>query len=112
MEELKRSPEEVKKIDDANDKLFADLTAVGKKKLAADSKRVNKVLGIKNKDFTKEKLPSHIRKAYITINDKKPNELISIAFSGDWTGSDINLAGKHLILEYQTFVRNRAIRNK
>ena len=61
------------------------------------------------KDKTKEKLPAHIRKAYITINDKKKNEPIVIQFSGVWTGSDINMAGKNLILEYNVYVRNRAI---
>jgi hypothetical protein len=61
------------------------------------------------KDMTKEKLPAHIRKVYITINDKKKNEPIVVQFSGEWTGSDINMAGKHLILEYNVFVRNRAI---
>jgi len=57
----------------------------------------------------KEKLPAHIRKAYITINDKNKNEPISVSFSGEWAGSDINLAGKHLILEYGVYVRNRSI---
>ena len=85
-----------------------------KKKLAADAKQVNKVLGIKKKGkYAKEaNLPDHIRKAFITINDKSPNDPISITFNGDWTGKDINLAGKHLILEYQIFVRNRAISNR
>ncbi len=68
------------------------------------------LLGKKKKDTMKEKLPEHIRKAYITINDKKPSEPIKVEFSGDWSGSDLNLAGKHLILEYNLFVRNRAIR--
>lgn len=62
------------------------------------------------KDKTKEKLPAHIRKAYITINDKNKNEPIVVQFSGVWTGSDINMAGKHLILEYNVYVRNRAIK--
>lgn len=62
------------------------------------------------KDMTEEKLPAHIRKAYITINDKKNNEPILVQFSGVWTGSDINMAGKYLILEYNAYVRNRAIR--
>ena len=86
-----------------------------RKKLAADSKQVNKVLGIKKKKGKSAKeanLPAHIRKAYITINDKTPNDPISVTFNGDWTGKDINLAGKHLILEYQVFVRNRAISDK
>lgn len=59
---------------------------------------------------TKEKLPAHIRKVYITINDKKKNEPVLVQFSGEWTGSDINMAGKHLILEYNVYVRDRAIR--
>lgn len=85
-----------------------------KKKLAADAKQINKVLGIKNKGKSAKEanLPDHIRKAFITINDKKPNDPISVTFNGDWTGRDINLAGKHLILEYQLFVRNRAISNR
>lgn len=95
-------------------KLFADLPKEEKKKVASDAKKVNKVLGIKKqgKSAKEANLPAHIRKAYITINDKKPNDPISITFNGDWTGKDINLAGKHLILEYQTFVRNRAIGGK
>ena len=64
------------------------------------------------KDYTKEKLPAHIRKAYITINDKKKNSPIVVSFSGEWTGSDINLAGRHLILEYGVYIRNRAMRDK
>jgi len=56
------------------------------------------------------KVPAHIRKVEITINDKKPNDPITVIFAGDWDGSDLNLAGKHLILEYNLFVRNRAIR--
>ena len=115
MQESKKSPEEIEKINKANDELFAGLTKEGKKKLAADAKKVNKVLGVKKKKGKSGKeanLPDHIRKAYITINDKSPNNPISITFNGDWTGKDINLAGKHLILEYQTFVRNRAISDK
>jgi len=76
--------------------------------------RINEVLGIKDKGKSAKEanLPAHIRKAYITINDKKPNDPVSITFNGEWTGMDINLAGKHLILEYNTYVRNRAIRGK
>ena len=66
----------------------------------------------KKPKMTKEKLPAHIRKAYITINDKKKNEPISISFSGEWSASDLNLAGKYLILEYGVHVRNRAIGDK
>lgn len=76
------------------------------------TKLKKKMLLGKKKDMTKEKLPDHIRKAYITIDDKKPNNPIDIRFSGVWTGSDINLAGKHLILDYNVYVRNRAIRGK
>lgn len=76
------------------------------------SKLKLKMLSKKPKKAKKEKLPEHIRKAYITINDKKPNNPIAVSFSGEWTGSDINLAGKHLILEYNVYVRNRAIRGK
>ena len=69
---------------------------------------------LKKKMLTKKikevKVPEHIRKVLITINDKKPNDPISVIFAGDWSGSDLNLAGKHLILEYNLFVRNRAIR--
>jgi len=68
---------------------------------------------LKKKMLTKEikevEVPEHIRKVTITINDKKPNDPISVIFAGDWSGSDLNLAGKHLILEYNLFVRNRAI---
>ena len=94
--------------------LFADLPKKEKERVAADAKQVNKVLGIKKrgKSAKEANLPDHIRKAFITINDKKPNDPISITFNGDWTGKDINLAGKHLILEYQLFVRNRAISNR
>lgn len=96
------------------DELFADLPKEQKKKLASDAKQVNKVLGIKGKGKSGKEanLPEHIRKAFITINDKHLNDPISITFNGEWTGKDINLAGKHLILEYQMFVRNRAISNK
>lgn len=76
------------------------------------SKLKLKMLSKKPKKAKKEKLPSHIRKAYITINDKSKNEPITVGFNGEWTGSDINLAGKHLILEYNVYVRNRAIRGK
>ena len=62
------------------------------------------------KKIKEDKVPEHIRKVLIIINDKRPNEPISVAFAGDWSGSDLNLAGKHLILEYNLFVRNRAIR--
>jgi len=96
--------------------LFAGLPKKDKKKAVSDAKQVNKVLGIKKKKKGKSakeaNLPAHIRKAYITINDKTPNDPISVTFNGDWTGKDINLAGKHLILEYQMFVRNRAISEK
>lgn len=95
------------------DELFADLSKKDKKKVALDSEKVNKVLGVKKgKSNKKAKLPDYIRKASIVINDKEPNSPISITFDGDWTGKDINLAGKHLILEYQIFVRNRAIGGK
>lgn len=71
---------------------------------------------LKEKMLTKkvkeDKVPEHIRKVTITINDKKPNDPISVVFAGDWAGSDLNLAGKHLILEYNLFVRNRAIKGK
>ena len=73
------------------------------------SKLKLKMLSKKPHEAKKEKLPEHIRKAYITINDKKKNEPIIVQFSGEWTGSDINMAGKHLILEYNVYVRNRAI---
>ena len=76
------------------------------------SKLKAKMFSKKPKEGKKEKLPEHIRKAYIVINDKKPNDPISIAFDGEWTGIDINLAGKHLILEYHVFVRDRAIKGK
>jgi len=62
------------------------------------------------KKIKEDKVPEHIRKVSITINDKKPNDPISVIFAGDWSESDLNLAGKHLILEYNLFVRNRAIR--
>ena len=71
---------------------------------------------LKMKMFTKKivevEVPEHIRKATIIINDKKPDNPISVIFAGDWAGSDLNLAGKHLILEYNLFVRNRAIKDK
>lgn len=76
------------------------------------SKLKLKMLSKEPKKTKKEKLPSHIRKAYITINDKSKNEPITVSFNGEWTGSDINLAGKHLILEYNVYVRDRAIRGK
>lgn len=62
------------------------------------------------KKIKEVEVPEHIRKVTIIINDKKPNDPISVVFAGDWSGSDLNLAGKHLILEYNLFVRNRAIR--
>ena len=62
------------------------------------------------KNIKEKKVPEHIRKVEIIINDKKPNDPIIVVFAGDWSGSDLNLAGKHLILEYNLFVRNRAIR--
>ena len=93
--------------------LFADLPKKDKKKLATDAKQVNKVLGIKKKGKPKMgKLPDHIRKAYITINDKSKGDPISIVFEGDWVPSDINLAGKFLILDFQMYVRDKAISNK
>jgi len=68
---------------------------------------------LKKKMLTKEikevEVPEHIRKVTITINDKKPDNPILIVFAGDWSGADLNLAGKHLILEYNLFVRNRSI---
>ena len=67
---------------------------------------------LKKKKEKERKLPDHIRTAFITINDKDKNSPISIKFRGDWVPSDINLAGKHLILDFQTFVRNRAMRGK
>ncbi len=76
------------------------------------TKLKRKMLLGEKKDTMKEKLPDHIRKAYIVIDDKKLNNPIDIRFSGVWTGSDINLAGKHLILDYQVYVRNRAIKGK
>jgi len=70
------------------------------------------LLGKKKKTSAKEKLPEHIRKVYIVINDKSKNEPITVKFAGDWTVSDLNLAGKHLILEYNMYSRNRAIGGK
>ena len=61
------------------------------------------------KKVKEDKVPEHIRKVTITINDKKLNDPISVVFAGDWTGADLNLAGKHLILEYNLFVRNRSV---
>ena len=62
------------------------------------------------KKIKEVKVPAHIRKVTITINDKKKNDPIVVEFAGEWDVSDLNLAGKHLILEYNVFVRNRAIR--
>lgn len=62
------------------------------------------------KKIKEVEVPAHIRKVTITINDKKKNDPIVVEFAGEWDVSDLNLAGKHLILEYNVFVRNRAIR--
>ena len=63
----------------------------------------------KPKSVKEKELPDHIRKATITINDKDKNNPIVIKFQGDWTGSDINLAGKYLILDFHEYVRNRNV---
>lgn len=77
-----------------------------------ESTKLKKKMLLGKKKESKEKLPEHIRKVYIVINDKSKNEPISVKFAGDWTVSDLNLAGKHLILEYNTYSRDRAIRSK
>ena len=75
-----------------------------------ESTKLKKKMLIRKETSVKEKVPEHIRKVYIEINDEHKNEPITVKFGGEWTGSDLNLAGKHLILEYNMYVRNRAIR--
>jgi len=58
------------------------------------------------------KLPDHIKKAYITINTKSKGNPIVVNFEGDWVPSDINLAGKFLILDFHKFVIDRAMKGK
>ena len=74
-----------------------------------ESTKLKRKMLIKKEAPVKEKIPEHIRKVYIEINDKSKNEPITVKFGGEWTGSDLNLAGKHLILEYNMYVRNRSI---
>ena len=62
------------------------------------------------KPVKEKELPDHIRKATITINDKDKNNPIVIKFQGDWVPSDINLAGKYLILDFHEYVRNRNVK--
>ena len=97
--------EEISKVDNA---VLGSRVSLGG--TLESTKLKTKMFSKKPEKDMKEKLPAHIRKAYIVINDKKPNDPIAISFSGVWTGSDINLAGKHLILDYQVYVRNRAIK--
>ena len=63
----------------------------------------------KSKPVKEKELPEHIRKAIITINDKDKNNPIVIEFQGEWVISDINLAGKYLILDFYAYVRDRAM---
>jgi hypothetical protein len=78
---------EIRKIDDAI------LGHVPKKKLKLD----------------KATLAEWIKKVTITIDDKNDNDPITVVFEGEWTGRDLNLAEKNLILEYSVYVRNRMI---
>jgi len=48
-----------------------------------------------------------LRRVTITIDDKNDNDPISVVFEGDWSGRDLNLASKSLLLEYGVYVRNR-----
>ena len=77
-----------------------------------ESTKLKKKMLIRKEAPAKEKVPEHIRKVHIEINDKSKNEPIVVKFVGEWTGSDLNLAGKHLILEYNFYVRNQAILDK
>lgn len=76
----------------------------------SESTELKKKMLIDKEKKKAEKCPEHIRKVIIIINDKKPNDPVSVTFVGVWTGSDLNLAGKQLILNFNVHVRNRAIR--
>ena len=81
--------------------------------LAGISGNTPESTALKKKMLTKEikedKVPDNIKKVTIIIDDKNKNNPITVNFAGDWSGSDLNLAGKHLILDYSLYVRNRAI---
>jgi hypothetical protein len=103
--------EDIKELEDLGMEKMTGIAAVDKEIAKVD----NAVLGPKptKPKFKKSKeLPTHIRKATITINDKDKGNPIKIVFEGDWVPSDINLAGKFLILDFHSYVRNRAMKGK
>ena len=102
-----KAEEEVKIVLDSANRLRQGVITSITGNTPESTKLKKKMLEKKIKEV---KVPEHIRKVEIIINDKKPNDPITVIFAGDWDGSDLNLAGKHLILEYNLFVRNRAIR--
>jgi hypothetical protein len=67
-------------------------------------------IGYKSKKIKLERrveLADWVRKVTITIDDKNDNDPISVVFEGEWSGRDLNLASKSLLLEYGVYVRNR-----
>jgi len=106
---------ELKELEDLGKPIYVNkpgLTEVEKEIFKVDEAVLGPVHEDKPKPVKEKELPDHIRKATITINDKDKNNSIVIKFQGDWVPSDINLAGKYLILDFHEYVRNRAIGNK